>query len=277
MKKKIILGIISMLLLSLCACGKKEELPETSSEIAQEKHYENVNIDECIEKILSSKTMGRYEYLDELDKIKSVDEDLFYKWREICDYWDMANNKDFVNVTVVPEELPKNNSLCIVVMGYQLNPDGSMREELIGRLETALNVANEYENAYVLVTGGGTAAENPSATEADCMAEWLIENGISKDRIIIENKSLTSTENALYSNTIIKNEYPWIENVVIVTSDYHVPLGSILYNTQFILAEDDDYSVRVISNSAFETNTKYFSIKTQADVIRNLYYRQGEQ
>ena len=74
-----------------------------------------------------------------------------------------------------------------------------MAPELVGRCETALACAAQYPNAYLIVTGGGTASGNRSATEADVMAAWLEEHGIGKEKIIIENRSLTTDQNA--SNT----------------------------------------------------------------------------
>lgn len=41
--------------------------------------------------------------------------------------------------------------------------------------------------AYVAVTGGGTAKNNPNATEADQMAAWMIANGLDENRLIVEN------------------------------------------------------------------------------------------
>ena len=49
------------------------------------------------------------------------------------DYWSYANNEMILYPDVLPEGLPKDDSLCIVVLGYELAPDGSMKKELIGR------------------------------------------------------------------------------------------------------------------------------------------------
>lgn len=74
---------------------------------------------------------------------------------------------------VLPDGLPDTDELCIVVLGFQLNPDGSMRDELINRLNVALRSAEKYPNAYIVCTGGGTASGNASATEAGEMATLI--------------------------------------------------------------------------------------------------------
>ena len=92
-------------------------------------------------------------------------------WHNIMDSWTYNNYHMPIYEDVLPDGLPLDDSLCIVIMGYGLNPDGSMQPELIGRLETALACAVRYPNAYVLCTGGGTAKRCPEATEAGRMGE----------------------------------------------------------------------------------------------------------
>lgn len=125
-----------------------------------------------------------------------------------------------------------------------------MEEELLGRLKTALNCAQKYPNCRILCTGGGTASQNPEMTEADAMAQWLIAHGIGSERIIVENQSLTTTQNAIFSHRMLMEEYPEITRTAIISSDYHIPWASILIKTQFIL---NGGSLEVISNAAYPT------------------------
>ena len=79
------------------------------------------------------------------------------------------------------------------------NDDSTMKDELVGRLQTALASAQKYPNAYVAVTGGGTAKNNPNAIEADQMAAWIIANGLDENRLIVENKSKSTVQNAQFT------------------------------------------------------------------------------
>ena len=139
--------------------------------------------------------------LDELEERDATEAEV---WGQIMDYWSYVNTEMKVNLDVAPDGLPNDNTLCFVVLGYQLNPDGSMKDELIGRLQVALDGAKKYPNAYVACTGGGTAADNPDATEADQMAAWLIEQGLDPARIIVENKSSSTVENAEFTYRILR-------------------------------------------------------------------------
>ncbi len=116
-----------------------------------------------------------------LSGLASLDPVLGEKWKRIMDLWD-------VPVTVndrLPDDLPEDDTLCLVVLGFQLNPDGSMREELIQRLKVTLEASKQYPKAFIVCTGGGTAADDPAATEAGCMAQWLKAQGVDASRLIV--------------------------------------------------------------------------------------------
>lgn len=215
--------------------------------------------EELIDLIITAYTPDNGRDTDEIfslfEELSEVDSNKAILWKCAMEYWDYLRFEMILNRDTVPENLPDGNNLCIVVLGYQLNDDGSMRDELIGRLETALLCANTYENAYVLCTGGGTAANNPSVTEAGAMGEWLKENGVSQERIIIEDRSLSTVDNAVYSRDIILNQYDEIDSVIIVTSDYHVARGMVLFETAFMdsYMRRDAREIHVVSNCAYTT------------------------
>ena len=188
---------------------------------------------------------------------------------EVFSYWDRANEKNFVN-SDLKDNLPDVDSLCIVILGYSLSPQGEVRDELKMRLDAGIEAAERYPNAYILVTGGGTALLAPSVKEADKMAEYLIDNGIDPSRIIIENNSLSTSENAVYSEILLRNEYPEINKLFIVTSDYHVPMACAIFEGWFIMKGSN---LRVISNYACDPgNPTVFRIKDQVYWMKELLY-----
>ena len=174
-------------------------------------------------------------------------------WRNIMDYWSYVDNSLEVTMDVLPDGLPEDDSLCIVVLGYALNGDGSMRSELVGRLKVALASAEKYPNAYILCTGGGTASENQKVTEAKQMARWLRNNGISSDRIITETSSLSTITNARYSCKILTRDYPEVKYLAIVSSHYHVPRGCLLFSAQGQLSalETGEEPLHVVACAGF--------------------------
>ena len=162
--------------------------------------------------------------------------------------------------------------LCIVALGFQLNPDGTMRDELIERLTVVKNSAEKYPHALIVCTGGGTAAENKSATEAGKMAEWLIENGIAAERVIVEDKSLTTAQNAIYTFDILTERYPQVKELVIISSDYHIATGTLLFEAEAILLAEKAgaETVHVVSNAAWKAPSGSLSTMFQAGALIEL-------
>ena len=201
------------------------------------------------------------------DKIESLRKELRAEdkrqaklWTEIMDYWKYANSELVVNTEKLPDDLPDSDRLCIVVLGFELNADGSMQRELIERLKVAETCAKQYPKACVVCTGGGTAARNPKVTEADQMGQWLLDNGLDQKRLIIENRSMTTAENACNTYEILLKEFPQVDSVVLISSSYHIPWGALMFESAFMksASEQQTPEIHVISNcSCPVTNDKY--------------------
>lgn len=206
-------------------------------------------------------------------ELASTDAEQAQAWGDIMDYWDYVNSDMEVHTDVLPDGLPTDDTLCITVLGYALNADGTMKDELIGRLQVALDSAAKYPNAYIACTGGGTAAQNPSATEADQMAAWLIGQGVDEERIIVENRSKSTVQNAQLTYALLRKQYPQITDLAIITSDYHVPRGCLLYNAQLILSAQKakDTPLKVISNAGYKAgHGGYEAVSLQASGIAQI-------
>ena len=207
-----------------------------------------------------------------LKELRAVDTDAADRWTSIMTLWKTVNTDLPLSNDVLPDGLPDTDELCIVTLGFQLNPDGTMRDELIERLRVVRNSAEKYPNALIVCTGGGTAAENESATEAGKMAEWLIENGIAEDRVIVEDKSVTTAQNAIYTYDILAEHYPQVKQLVIVSSDYHIATGTLLFEAEAILRAEKAGAekVHVVSNAAWKAPSGALSTMFQAGALIEL-------
>lgn len=148
-------------------------------------------------------------------------------WRRIMTDWVRLNEAGFEGHRVLPDDLPQDDSLCIVVFGYGLGADGSIRPELEDRLYVALNAARQYPNAYVAVTGGQTS-EVAGVTEGGQMAAWLRAQGVAESRLIVEDQALSTTQNAANTYKLLMSAYPQVKTLAVVTSDYHVACAGVL-------------------------------------------------
>ena len=213
------------------------------------------------------------DILRTLEEMAKVDPVQAEAWTQIMDYWSYINTEMVVNIGTVPEGLPEDNSVAIVILGFALNSDGTMKDELIGRLQTGLAIAEAYPNSYVVVTGGGTAKENPNVTEGGLMGAWLLEQGLSEDRLIIENKAPSTVGNAENTYKILAEEYPQVDSFVMVTSDYHVPRGCILFYAKCLLSAyaAGGEPLKLINNAGYYTGTNgYETISLQASGVASV-------
>ena len=207
-----------------------------------------------------------------LKELRSVDADAADRWESIMALWKSVNTDLTIHEGVLPDGLPDTDELCIVALGFQLNPDGTMRDELIERLKVVKASAEKYPNALIVCTGGGTAAENAAATEAGKMAEWLIENGVAAERVIVEDRSLTTAQNAIYTYDILTERYPQVKQLAIVSSDYHIATGTLLFEAEAILRAEKAgrEAMHVVSNAAWKAPSGSLSTMFQAGALIEL-------
>ena len=260
MKTKSIIAALTAVVMiftsTACLSGCTKEKREASAVIEDIITYHG-----CYDTLADAKVD---ELLGELNDIDSKQGEL---WKNIMDYWKCANTDLKVNIDKLPDNLSDKNNLALVVLGFELNDDGTMKDELIGRLNVALACSKQYKNAYVICTGGGTAKDNKKVTEAGLMGDWLTKHGLDKNRLIIENKSLTTAQNAEFSYGIVLKKYPEIDSVAIISSSYHIAWGSLLFEAEFMkyAMENDVPEIHVVSNAAYKTSNETYK---ESEILR---------
>lgn len=230
-------------------------------------------IDQLIHIYGTKQEAGQKEIDDILTDLKAVDSEVGAAWENIMDFWTYANTEMDVPLGVVPENFPSDDSLCVVILGKKLADDGTMTEELIGRLDLGLAIADAYPDSYIAVTGGGTADNNPDVTEGGLMGEYLLEKGLSEERLIVEDSAPDTVGNAENTFHILKEKYPSVNSIVILTSDYHVPRGCILFHSRFVLEalEKGTEPLKIVAGVGFYTGEEsYESFELQARGVRSI-------
>jgi uncharacterized SAM-binding protein YcdF (DUF218 family) len=109
----------------------------------------------------------------------------------------------------------KQNTLIVLGCSVQGDNPSLMLKE---RISTALKYLQKNKNAKAILSGGQGKDENLS--EAQCMYNILVNDGISPDRLIIEDSSATTNENIKNSTELIKKNN-LSKDIAIVTSDFH--------------------------------------------------------
>lgn len=209
-------------------------------------------------------------------QMKELDPKQGAAWEKIMFDWSWINSEMPVSEYVLPSGLPQDDSLCIIVMGFGLRPDGSIRPELEDRLEVALASANKYPNAWVMVTGGQTGAVD-GVTEAGQMAAWLQKQGLDSNRIIQEKQSLSTTANAVNCYKLLTRSYPSVTKIAVITSDYHITQSCALFAamSNYQAGYKGGKQLELVGNAVCDTGTEWDSLAQQAwgmSLIMNLPY-----
>ncbi|WP_129661519.1 YdcF family protein [Rothia halotolerans] len=114
----------------------------------------------------------------------------------------------------------------IIVLGAGL-VQGRVTPLLAGRIGRALELYRR-ERALgrepVLIPSGGRGPDEPRA-EGEAMREYMVEQGIPPESILVEDRAATTSENLRFSRELI--DAPEAE-VSVVTSDYHVYRAAML-------------------------------------------------
>ncbi|MFC4125239.1 YdcF family protein [Nocardia rhizosphaerae] len=120
---------------------------------------------------------------------------------------------------VITPDLPATYGAdtAVVILGYGLTPEGTLRTELVRRLRAGLVQAMFAPWSPVIVTGG-----NPRAglSEADAMADWLVSAGLDPARILREPHAESTVANA--RNTAVLMAEHELADAVLVTSSDHI-------------------------------------------------------
>lgn len=191
------------------------------------------------------------------------------QWESIMADWLWTETELNYRSGELPDGLPDDNSLCIVVLGYHLTSGGQMRSELRGRMDVALRAAQQYPNAYIMVTGGATASNNKKATEAGRMAAYLRNSGIDSSRIIQETKSYSTEANAINCLKILNHSYPQVQHLVLITSDYHMQFSYMLFAARQQLNYGG--SMDMVGAACYYTGKSgSFGISSQANALASL-------
>lgn len=127
----------------------------------------------------------------------------------------------------------------IIVLGAKVE-DGQMSNCLKKRLIRTIEYAEDNPNTIIVLSGG--QGQDQGISEAEVMYDYLLENAIPKNRLLMETKSRNTKENILFSMEVIDRQEMWREmilkrefrdsymgrpegdevKIAILTSDFHV-------------------------------------------------------
>ncbi len=130
-----------------------------------------------------------------------------------------------------PPDLPPPEG--IIVLGGAINDHASAaRQETIfdeggERLTEAVVLAKRYPQARLVYTSGSSSFTGATSTEALQARKFMSQMGIAPERVMIEDKSRNTDENARFTAAIVHPEPS--QRWMVVTSAFHMPRAMGLF------------------------------------------------
>ena len=115
----------------------------------------------------------------------------------------------------------------MVILGCQVKNDGPS-QLLRDRLDEALSYLDDHPDLTVVVSGG-QGPDEPS-TEARAMADYLMEEGVEEDQILLEDQSHNTVQNFRYTAQLLEEQGYDLENtqVLVVFNGFHLTRARML-------------------------------------------------
>lgn len=112
---------------------------------------------------------------------------------------------------------PQDHAVVIVLGGAIKN--GKPGLTLAGRLEAAATLWHQNPSITLLLTGGAVKGDDKS--EAEYMADWLVDKGVARQSLLLETQACNTHENIRYSLELARTRMPRV-SLYVLSSDYHL-------------------------------------------------------
>lgn len=137
------------------------------------------------------------------------------------------------------KHIPKYNKDYILILGCQIKKDGTLTNLLKSRTDRAIEFAKMQKSntgkEIVFVPSGGKGNDEVIA-EGEAIKNYLVQNGIKEEKILVENKSKNTYENIKLSKKLIDDNNKEA-NIAFSTTNYHVFRAGAIANDQNVKME----------------------------------------
>lgn len=133
---------------------------------------------------------------------------------------------------VISDARKEFNDKCeyLLILGGNIIGEETPSPQLLDRMRAAAEYLVENTDV-IAVACGGCFRKEQKKSEAEIIANYLIEKGVAESRILLEDKSTTTFENFEFGTQIIKNhsqkELADIK-IAFLSSSYHVHRASAI-------------------------------------------------
>lgn len=146
---------------------------------------------------------------------------------------------------------PSDNADYVIVLGAHVFGE-RMSANLRYRVEAACEYLKENPDTKAVLSGGKGTGED--ITEAEAMHRYLVKEGISPERLLLEETSVNTDENIENSAKLIQDKG---KKVILVSNDFHI------------------YRAKAIAKKQGYQNVEGIGAKTHIYSVPNSYVREA--
>lgn len=143
----------------------------------------------------------------------------------------------------------------LIVLGYIPKKDGRPDPRMVSNARKTIQLCKKNKYSKIILSGGPTRG----VPESEMMRIMLL-NYIEQKKVLIERKSMTTVQNALFCWEMLKDKNP--KNITIIAARYHVPRVRYIFRSMF---------------SHMGVSLKFESAHDMLDPIEYVFYRVKEQ
>lgn len=152
---------------------------------------------------------------------------------------------------------------AIIVLGHLMSKEGELNNESSSRMNLAIEAFHENQAPYIVTCGWAYRTDSP-VTIADAMRNYAIKMGnINPGSIITEMNSRDTVGDAIFTKKNVALKRRW-NNILVVTSDYHVSRTQIIFNYIY----GDHYNIDV---KGATTSTANEQLKNESSSLIAFY------
>ena len=140
-----------------------------------------------------------------------------------------------------PSTIVKEMELAVVLTGMtipQIQVPGQLQ---MGpgseRIVEALRLYHKGQVKKILISGGSGSLSNPQLTESPALAKLSTDLGIRKKDLYVEDQSRNTYQNALFSSQIIDSLGIKPDNILLITSAFHMNRAESCFLKQGLTVE----------------------------------------
>lgn len=144
-----------------------------------------------------------------------------------------------ISASRAAKHIPAFDKDYILILGCQINDDGTLTKLLQSRADRALEfyrLQKEKTGKELTFVPSGGQGSDEIMSEAEAIGNYLLSCGIPEERILLESKSVNTHQNILFSKKLI-DEQKENAKIAFSTTNYHVFRAGALAHEQGVEIE----------------------------------------